>query len=55
MGLAEFRPERKLSGKRSKKSFNACVCLEYNEIEEVTTGKKKKKNLQKRSRKFAMV
>ena len=44
MGLAEFRPERKLSGKRSKKFFNACVCSEYNESQEVTTGKKKKKS-----------
>ena len=40
LGLAEFRPERKVTGKKSK-SFNACVAVEYNETSDagVTTQK----------------
>jgi hypothetical protein len=52
MGLAEFRSERKHSGKRSKKSFNACVSVEYNERQEVPSAssrarKKPKKKVSK--------
>ena len=45
MGLAEFRPEFKHSGKRSKKAFNACVSVEYNEEEEVVARSRKRKKV----------
>ena len=52
MGLAEFRPERKPSGKRSKKSFNACVSVEYNETQESNRPGSKRKRKEKSVKKI---